>query len=128
MADTPRVRPEAPLQPGVRPALSGVDVLAFVCELFAFATLALWGFLSWAFPWNLVFGIGAPVAAILVWALFVSPRAVFRVHPFVRAIVELLVYLSATVAWWSMGQPWIGLGFAVVAVAVGVVAGRRRFS
>ncbi|MFJ6653077.1 YrdB family protein [Microbacterium sp. NPDC091313] len=128
MADSPRVRAEAPLQPGMRPALSGVDVLAFVCELFAFATLALWGFVSWTFPWNLVFGIGAPVAAILVWALFVSPRAVLRVHPFVRAIVELLVYASATVAWWSMGQPWIGLGFAVVAVAVGVVAGRRRLS
>lgn len=128
MVDSPRVRAEAPPQPGMHPALSAVDVLSVLCGLVAFATLALWGFASWTFPWNLVFGIGAPVAAILVWALFVSPRAVLAVHPFIRAVVELLVYLSATIAWWSMGQPWIGLGYAVVAVAVGLVSGRRRLA
>jgi hypothetical protein len=126
MSDTPRVRAEAPPQPGTRPALSAVDLLAVLCGLFAFASLALWGFASFDFPWNLVYGIGAPLAAILVWALFVSPRAVLAVHPFVRAVVELLVYVSATIAWWSMGQPWIGLGFAVVAVTFGVITGRRR--
>ena len=47
----------------------------------------------WPFPWNIVAGVGAPVVAIIVWALFVSPRAVLAVHPFVRAIVELLVYV-----------------------------------
>jgi hypothetical protein len=114
--------------PGTRTPLTAIDVLAFLCEIFAFATLALWGFTMWPFPWNIAVGIVAPVAAILAWALFVSPRAVFAVHPFVRAIVELLVYASATVAWWNMGSVWVGLGFAVVAVAVGAVAGRRRLS
>jgi hypothetical protein len=128
MSELPNVRAEAPQEPGTRPALSGVDILSFVCEIFAFVTLAIWGFLAWPFPWNVVAGIGAPLAAILLWALFVSPRAVFSVHPFVRAVVELLVYASATVAWWSVGQLWLGLGFAVVAVTVGVFAGRRRFA
>ena len=126
MTDTPRVRAETPPEPGTRPALSVVDVVSVLCGVLAFGTLALWGFTAWAFPWNLVFGIGAPVVAVLLWALFVSPRAVLAVHPFVRAVVELLVYLSATIAWWSMGQPWIGLGYGVVAVAFGLVAGRRR--
>jgi hypothetical protein len=131
MSDTPRVAPSAPAEPlpaGTRPALSAVDVLAFVCELFAFGTLAFWGFAAWLFPWNIVAGIGAPAVAILLWALFVSPRAVLAVHPFVRAIVELLVYAAATIAWWSVGATWLGLGFAVVAVTVGVIAGRRRFA
>lgn len=128
MSDLPRVTPQAPQAPGTRPALTAVDVLAFVCELFAFGSLAFWGFVAWAMPWNIVVGIGAPLAAILVWALFVSPRAVFAVHPFVRAFVELMVYASATMAWWSLGQPWIGLVFGVVAVAVGLVAGRRRLA
>ncbi|MBN9215803.1 MAG: 4-amino-4-deoxy-L-arabinose transferase [Microbacterium sp. SCN 70-200] len=137
MADLPPVRPSAPEQPaplpaslpaGTRPALDAVDVLAFLCELFAFATLAVWGFTAWPFPWNIVAGIGAPLIAILLWALFVSPRAVIRVHPFVRALVELLVYASATIVWWTSGSAWIGLGFAVVAVAVGLVAGRRRLA
>ena len=128
MSDLPRVKPEAPQAPGTRPALSTVDVLAFVCELFAFATLAFWGFAAWPLPWNIVVGLGAPLAAVLVWALFVSPRAVFTVHPFVRAFVELMVYASATMAWWSMGQQWIGLVFGVVAVTTGLIAGRRRLA
>lgn len=125
MTPTP---PAEPQPAGTRPALSAIDILAFLCELFAFATLAFWGFSAWPLPWNIVAGIGAPVIAILLWALFVSPRAVLAVHPFVRAVVELLVYAAATIAWWSMGQAWIGLGFAVIAVTVGVLAGRRRFT
>lgn len=125
MSDTP---PAAPLEPGMRAPLSAVDVLAFLCELFAFATLAIWGLAAWPFPWNIVVGVGAPIVAILIWALFVSPRAVFAVHPFVRAVVELLVYASATLAWWSLGFTWVGLIFGVVAVTVGVLAGRRRLA
>ncbi|WP_243077114.1 YrdB family protein [Microbacterium sp. SS28] len=130
MSEMPHVRPVPPAEPepGTRAPLSAIDILAFVCGLFAFGSLALWGFAMWQFPWNIVVSIAAPVLAILVWALFVSPRAVFAVHPFVRALVELLVYATATMAWWSMGQPWIGLGFAIVAVTVGVIAGRRRFA
>ena len=128
MSDSARPASSAAPAPGTRAPLSAIDILAFLCELFAFATLAIWGFASWPFPWNIVVGIGAPVVAILVWALFVSPRAVLAVHPFVRAVVELLVYVSATLAWWSMGLTWVGLAFAVVAVTAGVLAGRRRLA
>lgn len=124
------VHPASPAEPtpGMRAPLSAIDVLAFACELFAFASLAIWGFASWPFPWNIVAGIGAPVLAILLWALFVSPRAVLSVHPFVRGLVELLVYASATIAWWSLDQAWIGLIFGIVAVTIGVIAGRRRLT
>jgi len=128
MPETPNVRAEAPLQPGMRPRPSVAEIGAFLCGLFAFATLALWGFLSWPLPWNIVFGIGAPMVAILVWALFVSPRAVLAVHPFVRAIVELLVYAAATVAWWNLGQVWVGIAFALIAITCGLFAGRRRLA
>lgn len=80
----------------------------------------------WVFPWNLIFGIGAPLIVLLMWALFLSPRPVLRLHPFIRAVVELLIYAGVTLAWWSMDQAWIGLAFAVVAVAAGLFAGRRN--
>ncbi|MBN9178621.1 MAG: YrdB family protein [Microbacterium sp.] len=134
MSELPHVRPAAPEQPapstaaGTRPALDAVDVIAFLCELFAFGTLAVWGFTAWPFPWNIALGIAAPVVAILLWALFVSPRAVIAVHPFARALVELLVYAAATIVWWTSGSAWIGIAFAVVAVSVGLIAGRRRLS
>lgn len=108
--------------------VGALDVVRLLVLVFALLSLALWGFIAWPLPANIVIGIVAPVAAILVWALFVSPKAVVPTHPFVRAVVELLIFASATIAWWSMGQAWIGLAFAIVAVASGVIAGRRTLA
>lgn len=118
--------PDAPdATPGVnRPNIAPLDIIRAVILVVAIASLAVWGFAGWPFPWSLVFGIGAPVLVLLVWAIFLSPRPVLRLHPFVRAGVELLIYLGVTIAWWSMGQTWIGLGFAIVAVTAGLFAGR----
>jgi hypothetical protein len=119
--------PEAPgAVPGVnRPNITPLDIIRAVILVVAIASLALWGFATWPFPWNVVLGIGAPLLLLLVWALFLSPRPVLSLHPFVRAAVELLIYAGVTLAWWSMDQAWIGLGFAVVAVTAGLFAGRR---
>lgn len=110
------------------PAISPLEIVRVLVLLVALATLALWGFGSWAMPWNIVIGIGAPVVLLLVWALFLSPRPVLHLHPFLRAAVELLIYAGVTLAWWSMGQAGIGIAFAVVAVATGVIAGRRALA
>ncbi len=79
MTDSRNVRAQAPLAPGMRPRPSAVEIGSVVCGLFAFVTLAIWGFTAWPLPWNIVAGIGAPAVAVLVWALFVSPRAVLAV-------------------------------------------------
>ncbi|MEJ1921795.1 YrdB family protein [Microbacterium sp. KHB019] len=119
--------PEAPdAVPGVnRPNITPLDIIRAVVLVVALASLALWGFAMWDFPWNLVFGIGSPLIVLLIWALFLSPRPVLQLHPFIRAAVELLIYAGVTLAWWSMGQAWAGVAFAVVAVAAGLFAGRR---
>ncbi|WP_235021731.1 MULTISPECIES: YrdB family protein [unclassified Rathayibacter] len=101
------------------------DVLRFVLELFALATFGIWGFTEWALPLNIVFGIGAPVLAALVWALFLSPKAVLAIDVYGRSLIELLVMGAAAVAWLDMGQPIVAIVFGVVAVVSGVVAGRR---
>lgn len=122
--------PEAPdAFPGVnRPNLTPLDIIRAVVLVTAIASLALWGFAMWTMPWNLIFGIGAPVLVLLAWAFFLSPRPVLTLHPFVRAVVELLIYVGVTLAWWSMGQTWVGLGFALVAVTAGLFAGRRNLA
>ncbi|PRB07643.1 YrdB family protein [Microbacterium sp. MYb64] len=131
-ADTPAQNPGAPaslpLQQGVLPRATALDIVRVIVLVAALASLVLWGLAAWTLPWNLVAAIGAPVVTLLLWALFLSPRPVLVVHPFVRAAVELLLYAAVTVAWWTMGQAWIGLGFAVVAIATGLMAGRRSLS
>lgn len=104
------------------------DVLRFVLELFAIVSLGIWGFIAWPFPWNIVIGILAPVLAILLWALFRSPRAVLRVDPFGKGIIEIIVMAAAAFAWWDLGQPIVALVFAVVATISGLLNGRREFA
>ena len=110
------------------PKVGANDVLRLVLELFAFVSLGLWGFLSWDLPWSIVFGVGAPVLAILLWALFLSPRAVLAIDLYGRSLIELLVMGAAALAWLDLGQPIVAIVFGVVAVVSGVVSGRRALS
>ena len=103
-------------------------ILRFLLELVALATFALWGFASWDLPWNIVLGIGAPVVAALVWALFLSPRAVLAIDVYGRSLIELLIMGAAALAWLDLGQPIVAIVFGVVAVVSGVVSGRRALS
>ncbi|MCP2030103.1 hypothetical protein L1277_000167 [Okibacterium sp. HSC-33S16] len=111
-----------------QPSVTPNDILRLFLELFAVVSLGIWGFLSWDLPWNFVIGIGAPVVAILLWALFRSPKAVLSVDPYVKALIELLVMGAAALAWWDLGVPFVALVFAIVAVISGVLNGRREFS
>ena len=108
--------------------ITPLDIIRVVVLVVALASFALWGFAEWALPWNIILGVGLPQAVLGAWALFLSPRPVLRVHPFIRALVELLIYVGVTIAWWSMGQIWIGIGFAVVAATTGLFVGRRALS
>ncbi|PPH14147.1 4-amino-4-deoxy-L-arabinose transferase [Rathayibacter sp. AY1G1] len=100
-------------------------ILRFLLELVALATFTLWGFASWDLPWNIVLGIGAPVVAALIWALFLSPRAVLAIDVYGRSLIELLVMGAAALAWLDLGQPVVAIVFGVLAVVSGVIAGRR---
>jgi hypothetical protein len=73
-----------------------------------------------------VVGVGAPLIAILLWALFRSPRAVIRADVYGKATVEIIVMASAALAWWNLGQPVVAAVFAVVALISGVINGRRE--
>ncbi|QDZ14822.1 YrdB family protein [Humibacter ginsenosidimutans] len=104
------------------------DVARFVIELFAFVSLAVWGFIAWPLPWNIVVGILAPALAVVLWALFRSPKAVVKVDAFGKAIVEIVVMTAAAFAWWDLGQPIVAVVFAVVALVSGIVSGRKELA
>jgi hypothetical protein len=109
--------------------LGANDVLRFVLELFAFISLGIWGFTAWPLPWpGVLVGIAAPAFAILIWALFRSPKAVFRLDPFGKALVEIAVMGAAALAWWDLGQPIVAGIFAVLATVSGIISGRKELS
>ena len=105
------------------------DVLRFLLELFAFISLGIWGFAVWPLPWpGILVGIAAPAFAILVWGLFRSPKAVFALDPFGKAVVEICIMGAAAFAWWDLGQPIVAVVFALVATVSGVISGRKELS
>jgi len=116
-------------QPAPQPSLGPNDLIRFLLELFAIVSLGIFGFAAFELPWpGVLIGIGAPLLAILLWALFRSPKAVFSVDAFVKALVEIAVFSSAAIAWWIMGQPVVAVVFAVIAAVSGIVNGRREFT
>jgi hypothetical protein len=97
-------------------------VLRFLLELFAFFSLGYWGYLAWPFPWpSALFMIGTPLFAIVVWGLFRAPKAKVPLDPVGRALVEIAVFGSATIAWAMLGQPIVAIAFGLIALVSGII-------
>jgi hypothetical protein len=104
------------------------DVLRFVLELFALFSLGYWGYLAWPFPIpGAFFMIGTPLFAAIIWALFRSPKAVLKLDPVGKVLVEIFVMGAAVGAWFMLDYPIVGLVFGIVAAVSGVLNGRREF-
>ena len=123
--DTP---PSTPASSPADPAKAILTTLRGVLHLIAIAIVTAWGFIGWPLPFpGILTGIGFLALAVLLWALFLSPRPVLRTDRFGEALVELLLFTGAAAALLVMGVHWgWALGFGVVAVAVGYVAASRK--
>jgi hypothetical protein len=96
--------------------------LRFVLELCAFGALGYWGSQATSSSaWCVVLAIATPAAAIVVWGLFVAPKAKVKVSEPVRWAIELVVFVGAAVALGAAGQVVLGIVFGVVAVVNGVL-------
>lgn len=103
------------------------EILRFLLELFALFSLGYWGYLAWPFPWpGVLFMIGAPLFAAVVWGLFRSPKALIKVDAVGRGIVEIAVMGSAVIAWTMLGYPIVALVFGVIALVSGIINMRKE--
>ncbi|WP_327056541.1 YrdB family protein [Glaciihabitans sp. GrIS 2.15] len=109
--------------------LRPTNVLRFALELFALFSLGFWGYLAWPFPWpGLLFLVGAPVFAAVVWAMFRSPKAVFPLDIVGRSLVEIFVMGAAVAVWFMIGYPVVGVTFGILAAISGVLNGRAEIA
>jgi len=96
--------------------------LRFVLELCAYVALGYWGFQTGDSPLGKVLlGIGAPLLAIVIWGLFVAPRAVVKVPGPVHLALQVLVFGGAAVALALTGHPILGAVFATVVLLNGIL-------
>ncbi|MFM6974230.1 MAG: YrdB family protein [Agromyces sp.] len=103
------------------------DLVRWITETVAIVVLAVWGFSEFAFPWPaLAMGILAPLGALVLWALFLSPRAVLAIDAFGRALVEIILVSSAALAMVALSWPWWpAVSLVLASTAAGILSGRR---
>lgn len=102
----------------MRPALVPVYALKFLIELVGWAGT---GVLAFQLTGDWVLAIGLPIVVIVLWALFIAPKAPKRLPIPPLVACELLVFAAATagfiLAGWTIGA----IVFAVVIIPVEIV-------
>lgn len=84
--------------------------IRFLLELALIASLAYWGLhLDTETPLRLLAGIGAPVAAILVWGRWIAPRASRQLEDPGRFVLEVALFGVAALGLADAGQQALGL-------------------
>ena len=90
----------------------------FILELLALVALFLWGTsVSDDLPVQLVIGLGAPVIVIVLWSLFVAPKASRRLSDPLRLALELLIFTIAALSFGLASGPVVAVMYGL-AVAI----------
>ncbi len=95
------------------------DAVRFlVVELGSLAAVAYWGFHEHSgLGAKVLFGVGGPLLIAVVWGIWMAPRASRRAPEGVRALIELVIFGTATAALAAS----TGAGPAIVFGAIALV-------
>lgn len=94
----------------------------FLAELGMLVGLSWWGLLAFPGVMSWVVGIGLPVAVLVVWQVFLSPRASMPPPWAAQFAARLLLLLTGAWALWAVGVPELAIAQAILAVLGTVVA------
>lgn len=99
------------------------ETLAFLLELAMVAALGVWGARAGAsVASSILFGGGAPLLAIVGWALFASPRAKIALPLAGVVAFKALAFGCAAAALYAIGRPRLALALAAVALVNTAIA------
>jgi hypothetical protein len=92
------------------------DGLRFLLELAALASLAYWGFAEHDGVVRWLLGLGAPLAAAVLWGRFVAPKASHPTVDPLRLALEVLVFGSGVAALFAARESTLGAVFGALVV------------
>lgn len=91
--------------------------LSFFLELGVLFALGYWGFITGSnLLMQFVFGLGAPIAAIIVWAFFGARTSSTRLRGLAFLTLQVIFFGSAVVALFFAKQPVLSAVFALAVV------------
>lgn len=91
--------------------------LAFLLELGMLAAFAYWGFHTGSTVLTrLLLGVGVPLAAAVIWWLFMAPKATRRLQGTAYLVVKVILFGLAATALAEAGLVVLAIVFAVLFV------------
>ena len=91
-------------------------VISFLLEMAMLLALVYWGLRTGQGVWlKLLLGVGVPLAVIIVWGLFLAPKAANRVGSTFGVAVTLVLFYLAAAALLLAKQPVLAAVMMVVA-------------
>jgi|GEM_PF-1409428 Protein of unknown function (DUF2568). len=92
----------------------------FLLELAACAVFGFWGYqLDTGFILRILVMFGVPLAIIVLWGIFLSPKASMPIFSYpARTILKLIVFLAASAALYTTGHHSLGLVFLIATIIV----------
>lgn len=96
--------------------LKGANLaLAFFMELGALLALGYWGFVTGpGMPAKIGLGIGLPILAIVLWAIWGAPRSARRLRGGWYWLLRVIFYGSGAIFFYAGDQHMLGIVFAFV--------------
>ena len=97
-------------------------LLRFLLELCALGALGYWGFKTGSGTLAKVgLGVGAPLVAAVVWAMFVAPQASVRLPVFLVLLLQVLVFGAAAACLVATGHRTVVVAFGVISLVNAVL-------
>lgn len=90
-------------------------LVRFLLELCMLAAVGYWGFKtqsSWTM--KIVSGIALPILMIVIWSLFLAPRATYLLHGVAHVVLSLILLGSGAMALFAGGRSDLGWVYIVV--------------
>ncbi|HSB00375.1 MAG TPA: YrdB family protein [Anaerolineales bacterium] len=89
----------------------------FLLELCMLVAVGYWGFKThsgWAL--KIILGIGLPILLIVIWSLFVAPKAAYPLRGLPHIVLSLILLGSGAVALFAAGRAGLGWVYAIVLI------------
>jgi Protein of unknown function (DUF2568) len=91
--------------------------IRFVCEILA---LIIFGF--WGFQYGKIVGvIGMPLIVAVIWAIFGSPAAPYKLKGSYKFFLELFIFGVASYLLYQLGYTYLALIFCIVALGTAIL-------
>lgn len=89
-----------------------IMAIRFVLEILALIIVGIWGYRNG----NLIGAIGLPLIVAVIWAIFGSPGAPYKLHGIYKILLELSIFLVASYFLYKLGHSVMAMTFAGVAI------------